>query len=68
MVDDARRPANFRDVGAALRGLGCCALRDRILLRGGSVDHMTRTQLGEPGAIISVLCALRQTRLSAARL
>jgi hypothetical protein len=54
MVDDARRPANFRDVGAALRGLGCCALRDRILLRGGSVDHMTRTQLGEPGAIVSV--------------
>ena len=54
MGDDTRRPANFRDVGAALRGLGCHALRDRLLLRGGSVDHMTHAQLGEPGAIVSV--------------
>ena len=52
--DDARRPAGFRDVGAALRRFGCSALGERKLLRGGSVDYLTGRQMGDPGTIVSL--------------
>jgi len=51
---DDVRPVNFRDVGAALRGLGCSVLGEGRLLRGGSVGYLTRMQMGDPRTVVSL--------------